>query len=68
MVGGGIQDEFLCQHVANTVNKQILAGPIEASALGNIIMQMKAVGEVESLAKGREIITSSFEQKVYLPK
>lgn len=68
MVGGGIQDQFLCQHVANTVKKEILAGPIEASALGNIVIQMKAVGEVEDLKRAREMIASSFEQKVYLPE
>lgn len=68
MVGGGIQDQFLCQHVANTVNKQVLAGPIEASALGNIVMQMKAVGEIESLEQGRKMIANSFEQKEYNPQ
>ncbi|HHX62349.1 MAG TPA: rhamnulokinase, partial [Epulopiscium sp.] len=68
MVGGGIQDQFLCQHVANTVNMQVLAGPIEASALGNIVMQMKAVGEVESLEQARKMIASSFEQKEYRPQ
>lgn len=68
MVGGGIQDQFLCQHVASTVKKQVLAGPIEASALGNIAMQMKAVGEVESIDKAREMIADSFGQKEYKPQ
>jgi len=68
MVGGGIQDQFLCQHVANTVNMQVLAGPIEASALGNIVMQMKAVGEVENLEEARKMIAGSFEQKEYRPQ
>lgn len=68
MVGGGIQDQFLCQHVANTVKKQVLAGPIEASALGNIAMQMKAVGEVENIETARRMIADSFGEKEYKPQ
>ena len=68
IVGGGIQDQFLCQHVANTVGTKVLAGPVEASALGNVVMQMKAVGEIESIAQGRKMIATSFEQREYNPK
>lgn len=68
MVGGGIQDQFLCKHVANTVEKQVLAGPIEASTLGNIAIQMKAIGEVENIEQVRAMIADSFGQKEYLPQ
>jgi rhamnulokinase len=68
VIGGGIQDEFLCQQTANVTGKNILAGPIEASAFGNIIMQLMAIGEIKSLSEGRQIIKNSTTQKQYLPE
>lgn len=65
MVGGGIQDQYLCQKVADITGKKVIAGPIEASCIGNILMQMKAVGDITSLEEGRNIVKKSFEQKVY---
>jgi len=68
MIGGGIQDEFLCELTANSTGKNVLAGPIEASAFGNIVMQLIALDEVRSLEEGRKIIKNSSEQKLYTPK
>lgn len=68
MVGGGIQDQLLCQLTANATGKKVLAGPIEGSVLGNVIMQLKALGKVSSLKEGREIVARSFEQTTYLPE
>ena len=68
MVGGGIQDEFLCQMTANATEKKVIAGPIEASVLGNIIMQLMANGNIKSLEEGRKIIKNSFQQKVFEKK
>lgn len=65
MVGGGIQDEFLCQLTANVTRKTVLAGPVEASVLGNILMQLMALGEIKSLEEGRRIIRNSFEVKEF---
>ncbi|MDK2879065.1 MAG: rhamnulokinase [Thermoanaerobacteraceae bacterium] len=65
MVGGGIQDEFLCQHTANITGKTVLAGPIEATALGNILAQLIALGEINDLSQGREIVKNSITQKKY---
>lgn len=67
MVGGGIQDTFLCKKTADVTGKKVLAGPVEASVLGNIIMQLKAIGEIKTLEEGREIIKKSFDQKEYIP-
>ena len=67
MVGGGIQDELLCQLTAKATGKKVVAGPIEGSVLGNSIMQLKAMGVISSLEEGRQVIKNSFEQKVYLP-
>ena len=68
MVGGGIQDQLLCELTANATGKKVVAGPIEGSVLGNLIVQLKAVGTIESLEEGRKIIKESFEQKIHLPK
>lgn len=68
MVGGGIQDEFLCQLTANVTGRKVLAGPIEASVLGNILVQLMALGKISSLSEGRQIIKNSFTQKEYIPQ
>lgn len=68
MVGGGIQDKFLCQMTANATGKKVLAGPIEASVLGNIIMQLKALNCIETLEEGRKLVKNSFEIMEYEPK
>lgn len=68
MVGGGIQDQLLCELTANATGKRVVAGPIEGSVLGNIIMQLKTLGVIDTLEEGRGIIKNSFEQKVHMPK
>ncbi len=65
MVGGGILDEFLCEMTAHATGKTVVVGPVEASVLGNIIMQLKALGEVKDLNQGREIVKNSFDVKTY---
>lgn len=68
MLGGGIQNELLCQFIANATGKKIIAGPIEATAAGNILMQAKATRQIQSLNQIREIVRNSFELKEYLPE
>lgn len=68
MVGGGIQDEFLCQLTTDVTRKPVITGPIEASVLGNIIVQLQALKYIKNLEEGREIIKNSFEIKEYEPK
>jgi len=68
IVGGGIQNELLCQFTANATDKKVIAGPIEATASGNILMQAMATGQVESLAQARAIVGNSFELKEYQPE
>jgi rhamnulokinase len=67
MIGGGIQDELLCQLTASVTGKKVLAGPVEGSVLGNAVMQLKAIGAIKDLREGRMAIKNSFEQKIYLP-
>jgi rhamnulokinase len=68
VVGGGIQNELLCQFTANALGKRVITGPIEATASGNILMQARATGQVKSLAEVREIVRNSFELKEYQPQ
>jgi rhamnulokinase len=68
IVGGGIQNEMLCQFTANALGKKVITGPIEATASGNILMQAKATGQIKSLAEAREILRNSFELKEYQPQ
>ena len=68
IVGGGSQNELLCQFTADAVGKKVITGPVEATASGNILMQAKATGQLKSLAEIRQIVRNSFELKVYQPQ
>ena len=68
IVGGGSQNELLNQLAADATGKQVIAGPVEATALGNTIVQANAKGKIDSLEKAREIIALSFPQKLYEPE
>jgi sugar (pentulose or hexulose) kinase len=68
IVGGGIQNELLCQFTANAIGKKVVAGPIEATASGNLLIQAKATGQIKTLAELRKIVRNSFELKEYEPQ
>ena len=68
IVGGGIQNELLCQFTANATGKKVITGPIEATASGNILMQAKAMGDIKSLAEARKVVRNSFDLKEYQPQ
>ncbi|NLB90586.1 MAG: rhamnulokinase, partial [Clostridiales bacterium] len=68
IVGGGSQNALLNQLTANACQKTVVAGPIEATALGNILTQMIAAKEITSYKQGRKIISSSFCLQTYTPK
>jgi rhamnulokinase len=59
---------MLNQCTADATGKKVVAGPSEATALGNIVMQMVGRGAVESIAEGREIVSRSFPPTTFLPK
>ena len=65
MVGGGIQAESLCQFTANVTGKKVITGPVNATAMGNIIAQLLAKGEIANLFEGRQIIKKSVDLKEY---
>jgi rhamnulokinase len=67
IVGGGANNRQLCQMAADACNRRVLAGPTEATAIGNIAMQAIAAGEVASIAEARDVIRRSFSVEEYLP-
>lgn len=68
IIGGGTQNELLCQYAANATGVQVITGPAEATATGNIMMQALALGYVKSLPEIRKIIKNSFDYKTYQPQ
>ena len=67
VVGGGTKDGFLSQMTADACGIPVAAGPEEATAIGNLMMQAIAMGEVANLKQAREIIANSFDLKHYTP-
>lgn len=65
VIGGGCQNEMLNQLLANVTNKEVCAGPVEATAIGNIVAQLMALDEVEEIHQARALIKDSFEVKTY---
>ena len=56
LMGGGTKDGFLCELASQSLGIPVVAGPVEATALGNIVLQLIALGEIESIEEGRRII------------
>ena len=67
MVGGGARDTVLNQFTADALQRTVVAGPVEATALGNILMQMLANGDVRNLSEGRLLLQKSFPTTSYEP-
>lgn len=68
VVGGGSQNTLLCQLTADALKVPVLAGPVEATALGNVMVQALASGHVDSLQGIRTIIRRSIEVSRYMPR
>jgi len=67
IVGGGCQNTLLCQLTADCCDRPVLAGPVEATAIGNVLMQALGLGLIGSLPEAREIVRRSFEVTPYTP-
>jgi rhamnulokinase len=67
IVGGGSRNRLLCQFTADATQRPVLAGPVEATAIGNVLMQALALGEFASLQEARAAVRSSFEVMHYQP-
>jgi sugar (pentulose or hexulose) kinase len=67
IVGGGSQNKTLCQWIADATGISVVAGPAETTSMGNLIMQLKADGEIRNLEEGREIVLRSSSIEQYEP-
>jgi rhamnulokinase len=68
VVGGGARNVLLCQMTADASGRPVLAGPVEATAIGNVLLQTIALGLVDSLEQGRELVRQSTEVVAYEPR
>jgi sugar (pentulose or hexulose) kinase len=68
VVGGGSKNTLLNQFTADSTGLVVLAGPEEATAIGNIMVQAKTCGLVSSIKEGRKLIRASFPMKEYTPQ
>jgi rhamnulokinase len=67
IIGGGSQNKFLCQLTADATGLQVIAGPAESTAIGNLLVQAMGSGYVKSLSEIREIAKNSCETEVFRP-
>ncbi len=67
VVGGGCQDKLLCKLTSDAIGLPVYAGPVEATAIGNISMQAIAAGELKDVSEARELIARSIELDTYEP-
>jgi rhamnulokinase len=67
IVGGGSQNDYLNQATADATGRPVLAGPVEATALGNLLMQSLACGRITSIAEGRHAIAASVPLRRFDP-
>jgi sugar (pentulose or hexulose) kinase len=64
--GGGVQNRLLCQWIADALDIQVKAGPVETTSVGNLLMQMIGTGEISGLKQGRDIAAASFSLTEYV--
>lgn len=67
VVGGGTQAQLLCQLTADITGRRVVAGPVEATAMGNLLVQLMAKGEIKNLDEARELVKRSVELVEYVP-
>ena len=68
IIGGGAKNDYLNQLTADATGLKVVAGPSECTALGNALMQAKALGELSSLDEMRQVVLASVETKIFNPK
>lgn len=68
IVGGGSLNELLCQMTADACNRTVVAGPVEATAIGNVVMQMIGTGKLHSIDEARQLVRDSFPTRTYEPQ
>jgi rhamnulokinase len=68
IVGGGAKNQQLCQATADACGRRVVAGPVEATAIGNVAMQAISAGALGSIAEARDVIRRSFPVENYEPR
>ena len=68
IIGGGTKNKLLNQLTADATGRRVITGPVEATAIGNVVMQAIALGQFESLSDARTLIRASFNVEEYHPK
>jgi len=68
IIGGGTKNRLLNQFTADSTGRTVITGPVEATAIGNILMQAIGMKHLGSLAEAREVVRASFEPEIYEPK
>ncbi len=68
VVGGGARNSLLCRLTAEAARRPVVAGPVEATALGNVMVQAYARGHVGALAEIRDVVRASVEAQTYAPE
>ena len=68
IIGGGPKNKLLNQFTADSTGSTVITGPVEATAIGNILMQAIGMKHLSSLAEAREVVRISFESEIYEPK
>ena len=67
VVGGGSQSDYLCQRIASICEREVISGPVEGAAMGNVLIQGIAMGKIENLQAGRDLVKRSCQVKRYQP-
>ena len=67
VIGGGTKDGLLCQMTANSCDRTVKAGPIEATVMGNVAVQLMSADAVADIREARKIVANSSELKTYAP-
>jgi rhamnulokinase len=68
IIGGGTQNRLLNQFTADAVDRVVVTGPVEATAIGNILVQAIGMKHLSSLEEAREVVRLSFEPEIYEPQ
>jgi rhamnulokinase len=68
IVGGGSQNDLLNQMTADATGRLVVAGPVEGTAMGNVLVQAMAVGRIKDLAEARAVVHDSFPVKRFEPR
>ena len=67
VVGGGSQNTLLCQFTADACNRPVQAGPVEATAIGNVLVQAIGLGLLRTVTDARAVVRDSFAMETFLP-